>query len=478
MTLTTATSTGNVCARIEQRIQQAIGSRRYHMWFDRSAQFNYDVEKRKLAVAVPNRFVADWIGRHFDADLRRAAKDELGDLPELVVYVAPQNFPDVNSVPNNETTITIPLVKRPASRQPTLRYQLENFVVGSSNELAFAAANRLLKNKQVDCNLLFIHGESGLGKTHLLQGICRQFQESNPERRSLYTTGEQFTNEFLLALRQNKIDLFRKKYRRLDLLAIDDVHFIANKQATQREYLHSFDAIECGGARIVMASDCHPKLINNFSEALASRCMHGMVVQVHQPDTATRFRIVRTLAQRRGISLTEAVVNTICTRSFASVREIEGTLTKLHALANLTEARGLKPDDNGVIGHALLRQLFDDRPMQTLPRKAVRFHVILSVIADQFGINREKILGSSRHQHIVLARGLVVYLARKLTAMSYPEIAAAMKRKNHSTAITAIQRIERELAKNEILILPSSMEPTSLSDLIDHLEYAIRKAQT
>ena len=448
------------------------------MWFDQSALFNYDAKKQKLDVAVPNRFVADWIGRHFDADLRRAVKDEAGDSSELFVHVEPQSFPDANSVPDSEPTIATPSVKRSANHQPTLRYRLENFVVGPSNELAFAASERILENKQVDCTLLFIHGGCGLGKTHLLQGICRQFQQSNPQQRSLYTTGEQFTNEFLLALRRNKIDLFRKKYRRLDFLAIDDVHFIANKQATQREFLHSFDAIECGGARIVMASDCHPKLINNFSEALASRCMHGMVVQIHPPDTATRLRIVHTLAQRRGISLTEAVVNTICTRSFASVREIEGTLTKLHALANLTEARGLKPNENGVIGHALVRHLFDDRSMQNLPRKSVRFYVIVSVIADQFGINREKILGRSRHQHIVLARGLVVYMARKLTPMSYPEIAAAMKRKNHSTAITAIQRIKRELGKNEILTLPPGMEPTSLSDLIDHLEYAIRKAQT
>ncbi len=448
------------------------------MWFDRSARLDYDDHRGCLQVAVPNRFVADWIGRNFESDLRRAVNDEVGDGVELDVHVAPQRFAgdDPPASPASAAATTAATAHTPhARRPPSLRHRLEDFVVGASNELAFAAANRFVEDDHANCNPLFIHGGCGLGKTHLLQGICRKSLDLRPTARVLYATAEQFTNEFLFAIRNNRIEPFRRKIRRLDLLALDDVHFIANKQATQREFLHSFDAIELGGARVVLASDSHPKLIHCFSEALISRCVRGMVVQVHQPDTATRLRIVHALAQRRGIPLTEAVVNTISTRSLGSVREIEGTLTKLHALASLTETHNRGDGPNGAIGHALVNRLFETPPHAT-PRRAVRFQAILDVVAEQLAISRETILSRGRHRHTVLARGLLVHLARKLTAMSYPEIAAAMGRKHHSSIVNAAQNIQKQLTQGATLTLPVTLETLGLGDLIDRLHRAIVQA--
>ena len=300
-------------------------------------------------------------------------------------------------------------------------------MVGPSNELAFTAAYRLIEDgpDPAEINPLFIHGGCGLGKTHLLQGICRRMLQTRPQAKVLYTTGEQFTNDFLSAMRVNKVEGFRRRIRRLDLLAVDDVHFLANKQATQQEFLHSFDAIELGGARVVLASDCHPKLIKQFSDALVSRCVRGMVVHVQPPDRQTRVKIISALAQRRGMELMDNAVDELAQRCAGSVRDIEGTLTKLYALARLcdpvAENRRSSVHRSGRprVGHALIGRLLDCEA-QHRPHRVIRFDEIVSAVADQIGVARSMLLGSSRHRHVVLARNLVVHLARQLTSTELP----------------------------------------------------------
>jgi chromosomal replication initiator protein len=468
------------------------------MWFDRTARMEYDPTLHRLDVAVPNRFVAEWIGKNFEGQLRDAARHEIGELAEVHLDVRPESFSELSPPVAEPLAATAEsreeeALLRPAARHghrrathgseaAPLRHRLEDFIIGPSNELAFAAAQRLV-DEEGAANPLFLHGGCGLGKTHLLQGICRRVLERNPKAQVLYTTGEQFTNEFLAAMRANRVDAFRRKVRRLDLLAVDDVHFIANKQATQQEFLHSFDAIELGGARVVLASDSHPKLIRQFSEALVSRCVRGMVVEVKQPDTATRARIVRALAQRRGICLMETVIDVIAARCAGSVREIEGTLAKLHALATLTHKR---PADGegaaatafpgaGAIGHTLVNHLFDSEFSHS-PRKVVRFEAIIGVVSEQLGVGRLQITGNGRNQHVVLARSIVIHLARQMTPMSYPEIAAAMGKKNHSTVITAAQRVDKQLAAGAVVTLPASMETLALSDLVQRMRQIVLRA--
>lgn len=492
--MTTTSSAVPASSRIAQRLAGQIGARRYSMWFDHTARFSYSEDDRRLQVAVPNRFVADWIGRNFEDALRRAAADEMGQQIDLLVEVKPDLFGDtqptaalVEASPPQGLALP-PARARGAEAAPASRHRLEDFIVGASNELAFAAAQRLVEDEHHPTNPLFIHGGCGLGKTHLLQGVCRRMLDRHPDARVLYATGEQFTNDFLAAMRANKLEAFRKKIRRLDLLAVDDVHFIANKAATQQEFLHSFDAIELGGARVVLASDSHPKLIRQFSEALVSRCVRGMVVEIRPPDTATRARIVRALAHRRGLCLLETVIDVIASRCNGSVREIEGTLTKLHALSTLTQQRrgvseGASEGLSGgggtsgagePIGHALVNHLFDVEVAQA-PRRIVRFDSILSVVALELGVARPLILGNGRHQHAVLARSLVIHLARQMTTMSYPEIAAAMGRRNHSTIITAAQRIEKQLLENLRVTMPATMEQLPLAELAQRLRHAIAR---
>lgn len=494
--MTTATlDRQDICARISRRLEERVGPHRYKMWFDRSARFSWDDHGRKLEVAVPNRFVADWIGRHFEHDLRHVAHGEVGEALNLEVCVDPARFtlhdhaatavPDRAARPAATLVVPDPQPRRTkVSHDPGLRHRFEDFILGPCNELAYAAATRFadedadhLHPAASGPRTLFIHGGCGLGKTHLLQAVCRRVREHRPDARVLYVTGEQFTNDFLTAIRTNRIDAFRRRLRKLDLLAVDDVQFIANKTATQQEFLHSFDALDLSGARVMLASDNHPKLIRAFSDALVSRCVRGMVVEVHRPDAATRLRIIEAMADRRGLTLVEAVTHALAQRCQGSVRDIEGAITKLHALAHLTASREATraADDHAVISHQMIDQLFESMPA-TGRRRIVRFDVILQTTCDQMGLTPAQVLGQGRSRHVVLARAIVVLLAREFTPMSYPEIAAAMGRNNHSTVITAAQRLTRQLQQPRDMVLPGRMEQTRPAELLDRIRDAIARA--
>ena len=470
----TATSQQSFCARIVDRLVQSVGQQRYRMWFDRSAKLNYHDAPPRLEVAVPNQFVADWIGRHFQHALRDALDNETQGRVDLDLCVDPSRF-DQDALRRTERAVPVP---RAAPRKTTppnrmLRHRLEAFVVGPSNELAYNAAQRLTERGQSGPNPLFIHGGCGLGKTHLLQGICRRTTQQQPDARVLYTTAEQFTNDFLASVRTNRNEAFRRRIRDLDLLAVDDVHFLANKQATQQEFLHSFDAIQLSGAHVALASDNHPKLIHQFSEQLVSRCIRGMVVEVRPPDTDTRVRIIRSLAADRGLSLLESVIEALANHCRGSVREIEGTLTKLHALATLAEQQKRERNTDARIGHALLTRLLETE-LDASP-KLVRIDTILRVVCDRMCVSKQQLQSRSRLQHIVLSRALVILLARRLTSMSFPEIAAELHRNGHSTAVTAARRLKKQLAEDLEVTVPSSMETMKLSDLFNDLTQSVRR---
>lgn len=493
--MTTATSSSDIGARIADRLNRTLGTKKYAMWFDRLARFELDGQAHALRVTVANKFLADGIGRQFRRQVCDAARDELGhdvslDLGVSPVPATPQgehpgshpgSFPGTQATTGDARTgrraADAPRVQR---RAKPWRYSLDDFVVGPSNQLAFAAATQLADLDQDPGSPLFIHGTCGLGKTHLLQGICQRVNTLRPDAKVRYTTGEQFTNDYIAAVRGNTLDAFRRKIRRLDLLAVDDVHFIANKEKTQQEFLHCFNEIELSGARVVMVSDCHPKLIKQFSDALTSRCVRGMVVRIDPPDADTRLRLVEALAERRGLAIPQAVAQTITRRCGGSVRDIEGVLNKLQALSMIQRTGrqhpGL-PAAAPVIGHSLLDQLFQDQPDPT-PRKPVRYHAVLDAVCELFALPPEQVTGRIRKSHVVLARSLLIHLTYELTGMSYPEVAAAMGRPNHSTIITAAQRIKKQLKEDQPVLLPGQPGETTPTRLLERLRQAVPRRTT
>ncbi len=487
--MTTATSTHNIGARIATRLNQTLGPKRYAMWFDRSASFELNDNDRALCITVANKFLADGIGRQFREQVREAARQELGHDVRLDLSVRPQaaSAEHLAEAPAADPRRDrgVGQAKRSTRTGRSWRYALEDFVVGPSNQLAFAAATRLAEQEDDPGSPLFIHGGCGLGKTHLLQGICKRVAQTHPDRKIRYTTGEQFTNEYITAVRTNSLDAFRRKVRRIDLLAVDDVHFLANKEKTQQEFLHCFNEIELSGARVVMVSDCHPKLIKQFSDALASRCVRGMVVRIDTPDADTRLRLVEALAERRGLAISEHVAQAITERCDGSVRDIEGLLNKLQALSMIERRLSGKtasniPGQASTIGRRLLDQVFQDQP-DAAPSKPVRYETVLNCVCELFALPAEQVTGRMRKAHVVLARSLLIHLTYELTPMSYPEVAQAMGRPNHSTIITAAGRIKKQLKADKPVIVPGieglpGAGETTPSQLLSRLRQMIKRS--
>ncbi|MEM9348204.1 MAG: chromosomal replication initiator protein DnaA [Planctomycetota bacterium] len=485
--MTTITHTIDTDSQIADTLRDSLGHQKFAMWFDGTAALAYDHGTRTLRVTVPNQFTRTWIERHFAADLRASAHAATGERAELDLCV------QQDSAADNTPSEAPPRVHRPetnthpaaepsdntAKRRtgPSFRHRLVQFVTGPSNQLAYAAAVRAADlSDDTASHPLFLHGSCGVGKTHLLQGICAQARKANPDAKVVYMTAEQFTNEFIAAVRTAKLESFRKKIRRLDLLAIDDVHFFASKEKTQIEFLCCFEETDLAGSRVILASDRHPKQIKSFSEALVSRCVRGLVVEMTEPDTDTRRAVLTELARRRGLMVQPAVLDLLGSRYEGSVREIEGVLAQLHALASLPHrSKPMQPGMPLIVGRELVEQLPDFNT--PIVRKPIRFSTIMKTVCNRLGVEAGQLAGSSRHKFLVLARSLSVYLARELTTMSYPEIAHAMGRKNHSTVITADQRLRRQIAEDQPIMLPAGQGSVTPAELATSLSREVMRTQ-
>ena len=480
--MTAITHVIDVDAQIADLLREGLGQQKYAMWFDGTAQIAYDHDAHALRVTVPNQFTSSWIERHFAADLRAAVKSVTGEPAVLELIVQQDGSPATGTQDPANLRVDRPLSPaEPAQPKPqpghNLKHRLKQFVTGPSNQLAYAAAHRAADLADPTASHpLFLHGTCGVGKTHLLQGICAQAKQAHPDAKVVYMTAEQFTNDFIAAVRTNKLEAFRRRIRRLDLLAIDDVHFFACKEKTQIEFLCCFEENDLAGARVVLASDKHPKQISSFSEALVSRCVRGLVVELKEPDSATRRAVLTELARRRNLLMQPAVLDLLSQRYEGSVREIEGVLAQLHALASLPH-RG-KPTQPGkplIVGREFVEQLPDFN--MPVVRKPIRFNTIVKAVCNRLGVEANQLAGSSRHKFLVLARSLSVYLARELTTMSYPEIAYAMGRKNHSTVITADQRLRRQINDGQPIMLPAGQGTATPAELAASLTREVQRLQ-
>ena len=444
-----------------------LGAQRYEMWFGTGTRL--ELRDDALEVIVPSPYAAEWIKRHYTDALRDVAAETLGlgEAPRIRIRSAVRHregdhgggAPSRDSSPRPVDGAARESSRadadgpggRPAvpRRKPAAdRWRrLEDFVVGPSNTLAYEIARRTAEGGSGAERMLFLHGECGVGKTHLLQGICRRRHERSGDRiqaaRVRYTTGEQFTNEFIAAVRGGLVDAFRRRFRGLDVLAIDDVHFLSNKTATQGEFLHTLDAIGLGGATVVLASDEHPRQIARFNRSLVSRFLAGMVVELDPPDRETRRQLLRRLLAARGFEVTEAAEEAIVGRFVASARELEGVAAKLTALAALDDAPGGASRSAAgriSLGMVLVERLLEEDRRATR-RTPVRLTSIVEAVSSTFGVRREELLSTSKHRTASEARGVVVLIARRLTTLSYPEIARGLGRRNHSAIHAAERRV-------------------------------------
>lgn len=380
--------------------------------------------------------------------------------------------------------------RRPAARPPRVptqppasrhraapsRYRLDDFLVGASNRVAAAAARHLAEGTEEAKSFspLFIHGPCGVGKTHLVQGIASRFAETHPGARVRCVSAEAFTNEYIQAVRTNAVAAFQRRCRRVNLLCIDDIHFFATKEGTQTELLHTLDAVSRAGAAVVLASDAHPRSMKKLQEALVSRFVAGAVVRIDPPEAELRQRLIRRLAERRTLRLTDEAVRLLDTEltrnapgGAVSVREIEGALTQVQATVRLVpELEGL----GGEVSPTAIAQAiaqWSQRPASgsASPRKRVSVDRIVDEVLSTLEVDGDEFRGRGRHRRVVFARAMAALLCRRLTTRSYPEIAMSMGRSTHSTVVTAHQRILKQIEAGGVVDLGCEHDGLTIDEL-------------
>jgi len=514
----------DVLRRVLDRVCTEVGRERFDRYFDR--QTRVELEGNTVSVTVASGFLADVLGRRFGESLRRAAAAEIeetqpGASVELKIHIEPPSTAAtdgtaVSGVPlgamipgraAGETEVPIAPRRRIDPNEP--RHNFDEFLAGDSNRLAYTAAQRL-----VECSgmggaggILFIHGACGVGKTHLLHAAAGRFKQLNPGARIRLTTAESFTNAFVTAIRgtpgstggQQGVEAFRRMHRNIDLLCIDDVHFLGGKEATQRELLATFESLAMTGRghpRIMLASDEHPREIAKVSQQLVSRFMGGVVARIDAPEPKLRVRLLHELARRRGIAIEPQAAQLLADRApsnlgparsgvaqGASVRDLEGLLTRAAAIRLIMP--DLAADQIGIIAaeHALGMGESPARSGSTPDgwgrlRRPVPVPRIASVVCRCLGVEFAELSGRGRHKTVVLARELTVVIARRLTTYSFPEIGRALGRPNHSTVLTAHKRLCAQIDAGETpkAEISGDFAGLSLREIADRLTTMVERA--
>jgi chromosomal replication initiator protein len=448
----TADSAG-VADAIHEALAGRVGPQKYQIWFKNSTVFSF--ADGYLKISVPNLFIATWIENHFLEDIQQAGRAVTGTNLKISFAIEPHFAAGRKPVKSNSLAATSRYTKpgsakgqpKKATRQQMLT--LDSFVIGPSNELAYNAARAVVTEKHSPFSPLFIHGGYGLGKTHLLQGICNELVKCRPEANWLYMSAEDFTNQFVLALKLKKLEEFRRRIRQADLLAIDDIHFLANKPSTQEEFLHTFNTINLAGKQVVLVSDAHPKMIDQISEKLVSRFVSGMVVKIVPPDFQTRCEICRRFLENPKFDIRntkfkmayqnfpESVINYISENVRSNVRELEGAILKLIAYSAL---------QNEKVTLSIAQAILADHVERCDP--IVHICDIEAVVAAYFGTTTTSLHSSKKDRTVSLARHFSMYLARKHTKMSSCEIGRFCGNKNHATVLLACKKVEDMISKN------------------------------
>lgn len=430
----------SVLGEIELTVPHAT----YVTWFKNTELV--DSSSEQVTIAVPNIFAVRQFQVKFTDQIREVlAKNGLE--PERIEYIVKSS--GKRTAINRETTVEArPTMSRsqefsrPSSSSPSSsssqgnlnpRYTFSNFIVGSSNDLAYTACQAVAQYPGIKYNPLFLYGGVGLGKTHLAQAVGNEITKNQPEMRVLYISSETFVKEFLESIRFKKKG-FSDKYRNVDVLIIDDMQFIANKEKTQEEFFHTFNALHQNNKQIIISSDKPPKSIPTLTERLRSRFEMGMSIDIQMPDFETRCAIIEAKSALSGVELERDTVEYLANNIKTNIRELEGSLNQLLAYS---EMRGITPDVSTAEG--LLGNVRRTRPQHISSKQ------IVDRTAKYFSLSVVEICSEKRDKHIVTPRQIAMYLLRSELHLSFPKIASELGRKDHTTAIHSIEKIEKAI---------------------------------
>ncbi len=427
----------SVLAQIQLNISQA----NFATWF-KNTEISLKKEG-KIAVLVPNSFVKEWLENKYNKNILKILHglDEeikeveymIGKGKSTILKRVPVIFPETDQLEFQEFK-----VDKETNLNP--RYTFDSFVVGPFNELPHAAAIAISKKPGVVYNPLFIYGGVGLGKTHLLQAIGNEIVKTFKKKKIKYISSEKFTSEVVSSIRNQKTEIFKSKYRTIDVLIIDDVQFLAGREKTQEEFFNLFNVLYEKNKQIVISSDRPPKSIQSLAERLRSRFEGGMIADISLPDFETRMAILKTKAQEKKVEFSEEIYQYIATIIKKNIRELEGALNRLIVYQKLNNQ---KPDLE------IIKTLFKN--LLSGPIKIITPKKIIQVVADFYDLKEKDLFLSSRKKEIVRPRQIAMYLLREELKSSFPFIGRKFNGKDHTTAIYSYKKIIKELEKDKKL---------------------------
>ncbi|PWI21537.1 chromosomal replication initiator protein DnaA [Kurthia zopfii] len=408
-------------------VQKILSKPSFDTWLKSTELIAY--ENDQLTVSVPNSFTRDWLAQNYVSMIQDVIKKITGSILHIdFIQLSDDDF----KMPTPKTNVT----KENNEHSPgmlNLKNTFDTFVIGTGNRFAHAASLAVAEAPAKAYNPLFLHGGVGLGKTHLMHAIGHYVLDHDPDAKVVYLSSEKFTNEFINSIRDNNTEAFRNKYRKVDVLLIDDIQFLAGKESTQEEFFHTFNTLHEESKQIIISSDRPPKEIPTLEDRLRSRFEWGLIIDIGPPDLETRIAILRKKADADGLDIPNEVMGYIASQIDSNIRELEGALIRVVAYSNLLN-QPLTPD---LAAEALKSIIPSSTP------KVISILDIQKVVGDHYSIKLEDFSAKKRTKSIAFPRQVAMYLSREMTDSSLPKIGEEFGGRDHTTVIHAHEKISK-----------------------------------
>jgi len=424
-------------------IELNISKANFGTWFKNTSIIKN--EEGIVFVSVPNAFVRDWLQNKYHKLILKALRDSSPEEVRGVEYIItrfeerskPREDTHIKSIISNELGLNDLYVNKDSNLNP--KYTFDNFIVGPFNEVAHAACQAVIKNPGGTYNPLFVYGGTGLGKTHLLQSTGNQIKKLHPNKSIYYVTSEVFTTDYISAVQNNRVNLFKEKYRKYDMIIMDDVQFFSNKEKTQEELFHLFNNFYENNKQIIFSSDKPPKYIQNLEERLRSRFEGGMIIDISKPDYESRLAILKTKSKLNNLNLAEEILEYLASIIQDSIRELEGALNSINCQFQTKKKEMTLVDVKSLIKNNIK------------PQKTISIKDVMKVVATYYNIEEKVLYEKTRRKEVVKPRQVIMYLLREDFNTSYPYIGQKLGGKDHTTVIHAYEKIKKDIKVDSLL---------------------------
>ncbi|MFT5352786.1 MAG: chromosomal replication initiator protein [Candidatus Paceibacteria bacterium] len=428
----------NALAEIELSVSKA----NFTTWFKDT--FIIKNNDGTVVIGVPNTFVKDWLNNKFHKSILKVLRDQIDSIKSIDYVVAKVDKSpakevkvDIRAQNNNALPLSDFYINKEDNLNP--KYTFENFIIGPFNELAHAASQAIIKQPGIVYNPLFIYGNTGHGKTHLIQSIGNYIKSNFPNMKVFYLTSERFASEFISSMQTNKIENFKNKYRKYDVLIMDDIQFFSKKEKMQEELFHLFNTLYDNNKQIIFSSDKHPNYIQNLEDRLKSRFNQGMIVDIPKPDHESRVEILKRKSSLTNLDLNIEIIEYLAGIIDGNIRELEGIINSISCQSQL-KCKNLSLNE--------IKELIKN---SAEPKKMISIKDLIKIVADFYNIDPDTICDKTRRKEVVKPRQITMYILREDFNTSYPTIGDKLGGRDHTTVIHSCEKIKRELKSDPSL---------------------------